>query len=72
MGSISNKFSIGDKVKINEKCAPEYIGVTGTIIEIDSGHKYDDFVLHIKFDEPIGTLDNEYFSVEEVDKYVYL
>ncbi len=81
-GSVEMKnvkgLKVGNKVRINENCCEPYIGHTGVILDIDEEPTHDNFIFHIRFDQPItginefdGTplvpLDNEYFAPGEVD-----
>lgn len=63
-----NNLKVGDRVRINENCLPEYVGVTGIILNINEKTRDDNLIFHIGFDRPLqGGLDNEFFAPNEVD-----
>lgn len=61
-------FRIGDRVRINSNAPIEYLGIVGTITNIlPDPDKYNEhFINHVKFDEPLGTLEGEYFADMEL------
>lgn len=63
-----NNLKVGDRVRINENCVTDYVGIVGTILDINELTMDGDFIFHIKFDMPMASgLDNEYFAPNEVD-----
>ena len=60
-------LKIGDRVKINHKCVPEYWDITGTVKEILPKKRDDPLTNYVEFDVPLGTLKGEYFAEKELD-----
>lgn len=63
-------FFVGDRVVINDQCLEPYIGATGEITEHKRYLQGDSLIFCVEFDDPIGTLKEEWFSPLELDKLV--
>ena len=58
---------VGTRVRINETCVPDYIGLTGTVTEIDLEAPEEDTMNHyVEFDRK-GSQLGEYFAFGELD-----
>lgn len=65
------EIKVGDRVKVNHNCHEFYWGTIATVLDVETVEEHDtkdDFLIHIKFDVPFGTLKDEYFTPEELDR----